>query len=362
VLTNVSIREWSPDYQTKLEPRLAKLDRAKAKDWLLQQIPIAARSNAAPIQATYGPPLALIAQNLPELPRAGSVKLAAAVAHQALSANVGSRSKPDDVLQGSKKRSTSVRRTAQPLPSVIRSIDRKVGDLEKRGEVDRKAAIDAVVDVLPHVIREPIRGAFADAFVSDVSTKALDKLTAHVSRRLSGVLASHLGSDPVLDKASYHYVADLVKPSSLASSNTLTTFVQADPAYRIPLAAVRAREAALEESRRQREVAVAESRRQREVAVAESRRQFRESFVRGVRGGWVVTENPESRGKLFVHRTTGSDGTLTDLLYRVQVEEDGSWTVYAPPDSGDSGPFGKRLGSVEAPDVAIGTCNCIGNE
>jgi hypothetical protein len=75
-----------------------------------------------------------------------------------------------------------------------------------------------------------------------------------------------------------------------------------------------------------------------------------EAFTEGVRGGWVVTENPNTPKRLFIHRDSRG-GTLNDLMYRVKVEADGSWTVFK------SG--GARAGSIrDPPSVSIGSCNC----
>ena len=51
------------------------------------------------------------------------------------------------------------------------------------------------------------------------------------------------------------------------------------------------------------------------------------AFVHGLKKDWVVTKNPEIPNKLFVHREI-SGGTLVDLLYYVEKESNGSWTVY----------------------------------
>ena len=84
------------------------------------------------------------------------------------------------------------------------------------------------------------------------------------------------------------------------------------------------------------------------------------AFVKGVKKHWVVTENPDIPGKLFVHREM-NDGMLVDLLYYVKKESNGSWTVYDPNGSGGGDSFGTRLGSIKkknTPRVNIGSCNC----
>ena len=84
----------------------------------------------------------------------------------------------------------------------------------------------------------------------------------------------------------------------------------------------------------------------------------KKAFVNGIKKGWVVTENPEIPGKLFIHRKQ-SRGTLIDMLYTVKKESDGSWTVYEPSGSGGANSFGTRLGSIKrAPSVNIGSCTC----
>jgi hypothetical protein len=75
-----------------------------------------------------------------------------------------------------------------------------------------------------------------------------------------------------------------------------------------------------------------------------------EAFTEGVRGGWVVTENPNTPKRLFIHRDSRG-GMLNDLMYRVKVEADGSWTVFKS--------SGARAGSIrDPPSVSIGSCNC----
>ena len=84
-----------------------------------------------------------------------------------------------------------------------------------------------------------------------------------------------------------------------------------------------------------------------------------EAFLRGVRGGWVVTENPSTRGKLFVHRSS-SGGMLRDLVYLVKVEADGSWTVYRSRRGASGSEFGERVGSTKKPrSVSVGGCSCM---
>jgi len=83
-----------------------------------------------------------------------------------------------------------------------------------------------------------------------------------------------------------------------------------------------------------------------------------QQFLRGVDGGWIVTENPGDRGKLFVHRSK-SGNTLVDLIYLVKVEKDGTWTVYIPTRAAAGSGFGRRVGTVAAPrSVSIGLCGC----
>jgi len=75
----------------------------------------------------------------------------------------------------------------------------------------------------------------------------------------------------------------------------------------------------------------------------------RETFLRNI-NRWVVTENPEVPGRLFIHRRiTGR--MLVGLLYTVKVGSDGSWVVYSAE--------GSRLGKISRPpDVDIGSCAC----
>jgi hypothetical protein len=83
-----------------------------------------------------------------------------------------------------------------------------------------------------------------------------------------------------------------------------------------------------------------------------------EQFWRGVEGGWIVTENPSERGKLFVHRSKSANA-LVDLIYLVKVETNGSWTVYKPTRTSSGSDFGRRLGSGDAPrSVSVGLCGC----
>ncbi len=80
-------------------------------------------------------------------------------------------------------------------------------------------------------------------------------------------------------------------------------------------------------------------------------------FNRGLKG-WIVTENPSTPGKLFVHRSA-SGGTLDDLAYLIKVEKDGSWTVHRAGRGGSGATFGERIGKTEAPkSVRVGQCDC----
>lgn len=84
-----------------------------------------------------------------------------------------------------------------------------------------------------------------------------------------------------------------------------------------------------------------------------------EEFLRGVERGWIVTENPNSPGKLFVHRSSNG-GMLTGLVYLVKVEKDGTWTVHRPRRGRSGSEFGERVGAVRAPrSVSVGTCGCM---
>jgi hypothetical protein len=83
-----------------------------------------------------------------------------------------------------------------------------------------------------------------------------------------------------------------------------------------------------------------------------------EKFVKGVQGRWVVTENPDHPGKLFVHRKS-EGGFLVDPMYLMKVGPDGSWTVYEPNPTGGGLSYGRRLGRMkEPPSVEIGPCGC----
>jgi|GEM_PF-3007697 len=84
-----------------------------------------------------------------------------------------------------------------------------------------------------------------------------------------------------------------------------------------------------------------------------------ESFRRGIEQGWVVTKNPDTPGKLFVHRSA-EGGALRDLIYLVKVEKDGSWTVHEARPGRSGSTFGKRVGRTKAPSgVRVGGCNCL---
>lgn len=83
-----------------------------------------------------------------------------------------------------------------------------------------------------------------------------------------------------------------------------------------------------------------------------------QAFLQGVKGSWIVTENPDNKGKLFVHRYGSVTGKLIGLLYYVKVEADGTWTVYDPVES-QNGSLGRRLWSMERPPgINIDTCSC----
>ena len=81
-------------------------------------------------------------------------------------------------------------------------------------------------------------------------------------------------------------------------------------------------------------------------------------FLRGVRGDWIVTENPGERGKLFVHRTqTGN--ALVGLIYVVEVQGDGSWKVHRPRQKRSGTDYGEFIGHTKAPNsVSVGACGC----
>ncbi len=75
----------------------------------------------------------------------------------------------------------------------------------------------------------------------------------------------------------------------------------------------------------------------------------RDTFLRNVEK-WVVTENPELPGRLFIHRSS-TGLMLEDLLYTVKVSSNGSWVVYDAD--------GTRLGKISSPpNVDVGSCSC----
>jgi hypothetical protein len=83
-----------------------------------------------------------------------------------------------------------------------------------------------------------------------------------------------------------------------------------------------------------------------------------QQLLRGIDSGWIVTENPHDRGRLFVHRSRNAE-RLIDLVYLVKVENDGAWTVYEPVRTNVGSEFGRRVGSVKPPQsVSIGSCDC----
>lgn len=72
----------------------------------------------------------------------------------------------------------------------------------------------------------------------------------------------------------------------------------------------------------------------------------------------IVTENPNSPGKLFVHRTQ-SGGSLIDLMYLVRKEADGSWTVFRPrPGLYGGTDYGTPVRHIKRPAVHVGRCGC----
>jgi hypothetical protein len=81
------------------------------------------------------------------------------------------------------------------------------------------------------------------------------------------------------------------------------------------------------------------------------------AFMRDVKSG-VVTRNPSTPGKLFVHRELRG-GALVDATYLMKVEADGSWSVYRPQPTGAGLSYGEHLGRVKRPPkVNIGLCSC----
>jgi len=86
-----------------------------------------------------------------------------------------------------------------------------------------------------------------------------------------------------------------------------------------------------------------------------------DDLKRGIRENhWIVTRNPETPNKLFVHRTQDEHGFLRDPLYVIKVERNGAWSVHEPkPTVGGIG-FGRRVGRTPPPaKVTIGRCGCI---
>jgi hypothetical protein len=82
------------------------------------------------------------------------------------------------------------------------------------------------------------------------------------------------------------------------------------------------------------------------------------AFRDGVLHTWVVTENPNTPGKLFIHRELIGN-SLVDLLYYVKVQPDGSWVVYDPNGPGHWDSAASRLGSLTRPKGAhVGRCTC----
>jgi hypothetical protein len=52
-------------------------------------------------------------------------------------------------------------------------------------------------------------------------------------------------------------------------------------------------------------------------------------FIRGIKGSWIMSENPSAQGKIFVYGQV-LNGVLVDLKYVIQVKSNGSWTIYQP--------------------------------
>jgi hypothetical protein len=83
-----------------------------------------------------------------------------------------------------------------------------------------------------------------------------------------------------------------------------------------------------------------------------------DAFTAGVRGTWVVTENEDYPGKLFVHRRQ-EGRSLVDLMYHVKVEANGEWSVYRPDAYQIRPSYGTFLARVARPaGVKIGPCSC----
>jgi LysM repeat protein len=86
-----------------------------------------------------------------------------------------------------------------------------------------------------------------------------------------------------------------------------------------------------------------------------------QALRKGLDEGWVVTRNPSTPNKIFVHRSM-SGGTLTDLQYLIEESADGStWTVYRPRWTVSGGSeYGQRVGVISKPtNISIGNCNCL---
>ncbi len=81
------------------------------------------------------------------------------------------------------------------------------------------------------------------------------------------------------------------------------------------------------------------------------------AFLKGI-DGWVVTENPDEPGKLFVHRSS-EGGMLRDMLYLIKVDKDGSWSIHEASQGYGGTAYGVRVGKIsKPPSVSITQCSC----
>jgi hypothetical protein len=308
VIAKVPSGEWNPDFRPKLKARLAELERVREQNWSLEAVPPAVQANADPIRSTYGPALGKIdkgADGLPQLsdgdgsPTSRSV-LIGVITRRTLGASGVPNARGDTAMVEGLLDDDSSRATS---PSEIRVLDHDISVEAERTAMLREQAVESVVEVLAPVPVSPaIAREFANAFVTD----ALNEALRSASGRATAVVA----------RSRMIALLGRVQMSGSDLLNSVSDKI---------------------------EVLVANGK-----SVA-----FRTTFLKGVNGGWVLSENPQLPGKLFIHESETAN-ELVNMLYTVEVENDGSWIVYAAG-------TGEKVGTISAnlvPDVHPEKCDC----
>jgi len=281
ILSNAEVGSWTPDFRLKVQARTDKLASIRAENLLLQQVPPAVHDSAGSIRNTYGTALTLIENNSSNMrPLSGGAGSPTNVSVLAVLAE--KRGFPSHILEMSDTkpvRAEAILRDEQQKASasVVRTLDRQIAAETRRTSLLREQAVQAFVDVLVPI---PVGGAIAREFAKAAVVDVMNAGFTAVSGRV----------DAVALRARLNIFLQNPKSSSVGLAQTISGKVTA--------------------------------------LVAEKKYgEFRDAFLKGVKGGWAVTENPDISRKLFIYKSE-SGNQPANQLYQVTVGEDGSWTVY----------------------------------